>query len=40
MYNLTGDADLVLQQWLAPTMAPYFDTANSTMPGKSYPAQV
>jgi hypothetical protein len=27
LYNLSGDADLVLQQDVPPTMAPYFDTS-------------
>jgi hypothetical protein len=27
MYNMTGDADLLLQQGIAPTMASYFDTS-------------
>ena len=27
LYNLSGDADLVLQREVPPTMAPYFDTS-------------
>jgi subtilisin family serine protease len=30
LYNLSGDADLVLQQAVPPTMAPYFDTSSFT----------
>ena len=37
LYNLTGDADLVLQPDLPPTMAPYFD--GSFFPGTS-PEQI